>query len=106
MNFIGEQWGRFVWWAGQNAGAIQAMTGVGTLLLTAVLAYITWKYVRLTGTIALVTRSQYASDHLPKLSFPKFDIDASMLAAHVTVRNEGSRPFRVISLSVAPFDKK
>ena len=66
-----------MWWTGQNAGAIQALSGVGVLLLTAALTYVTWKYVQLTSTIASLTRSQLEHDLLPKVAFPRFDIDAS-----------------------------
>jgi hypothetical protein len=61
---LAEQWGRFVWWTGQSASAIQAVSAVGTLILTAALTYVTWKYVRLTSTIALLTRSQFENDVL------------------------------------------
>ena len=106
MHIVWEQWGRFIWWTGQNAGAIQALSSVGILLLTATLTYVTWKYVQLTSTIANLTRSQLEHDLFPKVAFPKFDIDASSLVAHATIRNAGSRPFRVISIGVACFDAK
>jgi hypothetical protein len=74
--------------------------------LTAGLTYVTWKYVHLTSTIANLTRSQLEYDLLPKVAFPKFDIDASSLLVHATIRNAGSRPFRVISIGVTCFDAK
>jgi hypothetical protein len=106
MHVVWDQWGRFIWWAGQNAGAIQALSGVGILLLTGAITYVTWKYVQLTSTIVNLTRSQLEHDLLPKVAFPKFDIDASSLVAHATIRNAGSRPFRIISIGVACFDGK
>lgn len=106
MNIVWEEWGRFIWWTGQNAGAIQALSGVGILLLTAGLTYVTCKYVRLTSAIANLTRSQLEYDLLPKVALPKFDIDASSLLVRATIRNAGSRPFRVISIGIACFDAK
>src|SRR5262245_43445932 len=113
MDFIGQQWGRFIWWTGQNSGAIQAMSGVGTLLLTAALTYVTWKYVQLTSAIASLNRSQlelnqrqFEHDLQPQVGFPSFEVDAPRLVAKASIRNAGSRPFRVISIGVACFDAR
>ena len=45
-------------WLNLNSGAIQALTSVLTLAVTAVLAIITWRYVRLTKDLTDVARAQ------------------------------------------------
>jgi hypothetical protein len=39
-------------WLNQNAAAIQALSGIAALIVTGVLAWLTWNYVRLTREIA------------------------------------------------------
>lgn len=39
-------------WLNRNAAAIQALSGVATLIVTGVLAWLTWRYVRVTRDIA------------------------------------------------------
>ena len=45
-------------WLNQNSAAIQAVATVVSVLVTAALALITWRYVRLTRTLAEATQAQ------------------------------------------------
>ena len=45
-------------WLNQNSAAIQAVATVASVLATAALALITWRYVRLTRTLAEATQAQ------------------------------------------------
>lgn len=45
-------------WFAQNAAAIQAVASIAGAIITAVLVGVTWRYVRLTGTIAASSVNQ------------------------------------------------
>ena len=48
---MGYEWGRLIWWLGQNSAAIQAVAALTTVVLTGVLISVTMRYVSLTQKI-------------------------------------------------------
>jgi hypothetical protein len=48
-------------WLDSHAGAVQSLAAVASVLLTAMLAYVTWRYTNLTNRIATIAEKQLAS---------------------------------------------
>jgi len=88
-----QLWNSFGWWAGQNAGAIQAISSVVTVVLTAVLAIVTYCYVRLTRELAANSHKQ-----LLLLANPNLAVEikvASEREVCIRIENRGTYPFRL-----------
>jgi hypothetical protein len=66
------EWGRLIWWLNQNAGAVQALCAVITVLLTVVLAGATIWYARLTSTL-----NHTAQRQLSAMLFPNLELSLS-----------------------------
>ena len=89
------QWGRFVWWLGQNSAAVQALAAVATVVLTCVLILVTRRYVLLTQKILEAGEASICALFLP-------DINAGIEFTHprraelsVWVENVGESPIRL-----------
>ena len=108
-----QQWGRFIWWLGQNFVAVVEM------LLTAVLAYFNYRYIKLTSELARSAREQSdsAGRQLRLLAHPnpvvKVTIDRQKRSVCVEITNRGAYPFRLENAEIAanddegsPFTKK
>ena len=67
-------------WLDEHSSAIQALAGVASLLVTAVLAALTARYVRLTGEIATAAREQ--SRQLGEANRKAVELADSSLRAH------------------------
>jgi HAMP domain-containing protein len=61
------EWGRLIWWLGQNAAAIQALTAIVVVLLTAALVFVTSWYVRLTREMSQTMNQQLAAASIPDI---------------------------------------
>lgn len=92
---MGCQWGRFIWWLGQNSAAVQALAAVATVALTGVLIFVTMRYVSLTQKILEAGEASMRAGFLP-------DISAYIDFTHprrdelsVYVKNVGESPIRV-----------
>ena len=95
FSIMGNQWGRFIWWLGQNSAAVQALAAVATVVLTGVLIFVTIRYVSLTQKILEAGEASIRAGFLP-------DINASIDFTHprrdelsVYVQNVGESPIRV-----------
>ena len=93
-------------WLDSHAGTVQAFAAVASVLLTAMLAYITWRYTNLTHRIAAITEKQLASSIQPVLRVEIVDrlhgqasdaVDVSSF--HLYVRNEGITPFKIKAIT-------
>lgn len=80
-------------WLNLNSGAIQALTSVLTLAVTAVLATITWHYVRLTKDLADVARAQLRGER-EALAARRRELRtlAAMLRKHLLTLPQGDDP--------------
>jgi hypothetical protein len=80
-------------WLNLNSGAIQALTSVLTLAVTAVLAIITWRYVRLTKDLADVARAQLRGER-EALAARRRELRtlAAMLRKHLLTIPQGDDP--------------
>jgi hypothetical protein len=56
-------------WMNQNAGAVQAITAIVIVGLTAVLIGVTWSYATLTRRMALTMERQLASSFQPSVEW-------------------------------------
>ncbi len=93
-------------WLDSHAGAVQAFAAVASVLLTAMLAYVTWRYTNLTHRIATITEKQLASSIQPVLRVEIVDrlhgqasdaVDVSSF--HLYVRNEGTTPLKLKAIA-------
>jgi len=64
---VAYEWGRFIWWLGQNAAAIQALAAIVVVLLTVALVFVTGRYVRLTREMSQTMRQQLAAAFQPNI---------------------------------------
>jgi hypothetical protein len=64
---VAYEWGRFVWWLGQNAAAIQAFASLITVILTFVLVRITAEYVRLNARMSRSAEAQLVAQYMSSM---------------------------------------
>jgi hypothetical protein len=90
------EWGRFVWWLNQNAGAVQAMAAVATVVLTAALILVTIRYVSLTAKLLEASEASARANFLP-------DIESVIDFTHprrgeleIALTNVSDTPIRVV----------
>jgi len=62
-----QQWERLVWWSGQNSAAIQALSSIAVVVLTAVLGGITLYYALITGRMARTMERQIEFSFQPNV---------------------------------------
>jgi archaellum component FlaG (FlaF/FlaG flagellin family) len=96
------QWCRFIFlWLGQNSTVVQALTSIVTVLLTAILACITHRYVKLTRELARSAGEQSASamQQLRLLAHPnpvvEVRTDREERSVSIKIINRGAYPFRL-----------
>ncbi len=96
---MAHEWGRFVWWAGQNSGAIQALTSIVTVILTAILAYVTYRYVLLTNTLASNSQKQLLLVAHPNPAV-ETNLHPKSREIRITIANHGAYPFKIENAEV------
>jgi hypothetical protein len=95
------QWCRLIFWLGQNSSAVQALTSIVTVILTAVLACITYRYMNLTRELARSAREQSAcaAQQLRMLAHPnpslEVQTDRKERSVSIKIINRGAYPFRI-----------
>jgi hypothetical protein len=62
------EWGRFIFWLGQNTAAVQALSSAANVLLTLALVGVTYRYVSLTKGILRASDAAALSVFLPDLA--------------------------------------
>jgi len=93
-----HEWERFVWWLGQNAGAIQALSALATTMLTVALAATTIWYARLTHHGIRVNKTQLAAQYIPFLGISTdFNGEGDIL---IEVTNLGQYHLRIFHVSL------
>ena len=104
------QWVRFIFWLGQNSTIVQALASIVTLLLTAILAWITYRYMKLTRQLALSAREQStsAAQQLRLLAHPnpivEVRTDRKERSVSITIINRGAYPFRLDNAVIGAAD--
>ena len=95
------EWNRFIYWLGQNSTVVQALTSVVTVVLTAILAGITYRYMKLTRTLT-VTATQQANSavqQLRLLAHPNpavgVRVNREIRSVSIQIFNRGAYPFRL-----------
>lgn len=93
------EWGRFIWWLGQNASAIQALAAIATTLLTLALVWATSKYVVLTQRILATSEKQLIAQYQPHV---KITLNATLWTGEVkfTIQNAGTRTIKLVAVNV------
>lgn len=95
------EWGRFVGWLGQNAAAVQALSALATVLLTAVLAGATIRYIILTARLAKQSgkQTEQSKQQLLLIAHPNIFVHTHVERQERTIRleitNRGAYPFRL-----------
>ena len=103
---MAHQWGRFIWWLGQNAAVAQIFLAFAAVLLTAVLAYFNRRYISLTSELARSAGEQSASaeQQLRLLAHPnpivEVTVDPKQRTVSVEIINRGAYPFRLDNAEV------
>jgi hypothetical protein len=94
-------------WLNQNAGAVQALAAVLMFIVTTVLCWVIWLYVRFTNTIAETARRQLSASIQPVVSLEILDErliterdKPLMVGGRVGVKNLGTAPLKIRALSV------
>ena len=100
MNDVVTQWGRFIYWLGQNAPAVQGFTAIITVVLTIVLIAVTIQYVKLTRGILEASEASMRSSFLPDLD-GRIEVDSARRdQLYISVANGGLPPFRIVRAKV------
>ena len=96
LSNMGYQWGRFIWWLGQNSAAVQALAAVVTVLLTGVLIFVTIRYVLLTRKLVEASEASIRAGFMP-------DINANIDFTHprkdelsIYVKNTAEAPICIL----------
>ena len=89
---------QLLFWLNHNQGAIQAFSSVAIMLLTAVIAFATWKYARLTQGLLALSKQQFQRQWQPLLEFELSKADPHR--AELKLLNMGSNPIVVTELLV------
>ena len=106
-----NEWGRLLWWSGQNSNAIQALSAIAIVGLTAALSGITLYYSRLTRRMAIAMEKQIEFSFQPNvatsITFRAAGESSSLgvrqedsIYANVIVENKGSVPLKLDSLTM------
>ncbi len=100
-------------WLNTNAGAIQGISAALTVVVTAVLAWITWRYVRLTNTLVAstqkqfqLTQKQFHAAYLPQLTLRVYNTGSELRRVVFQFSNVGTLPVRIHSLLVRIIDRE
>lgn len=102
MSEVTSQWGRLIYWLGQNGAAIQALAAIITGIFTAVLIGVTGWYAYLTRGLLEASNAAIRSGFMPDLvgridiDFPSNRRDRLLIEAS----NEGLPPSRIIRAKV------
>src|SRR5712691_4548950 len=86
---------RFMYWTGQNSAAIQALSSVVTVFLTALLAGVTYWYVHLTNRLARTAQIQLESLLQPDV---EFEINLAMTTSegNFSIKNKTAAPIKIL----------
>lgn len=102
MNWFIEQWHRATWAFNHDGAAwVQGFSAIVTVLVTGILAFITYKYVRLTATLVQHAHQQteQARQQLLLMAHPNVtlnvDVNVKERRICVSIKNHGAYPFQV-----------
>jgi hypothetical protein len=106
-----QEWQRLVWWSGQNSAAIQALSAIAIVVLTAVLGGITLYYALITGRMARTMERQIEFSFQPNvLTAITFQAEGGGTAfglrhedtvyADIKVENKSNVPIKLVSVGM------
>jgi hypothetical protein len=98
-------------WLNENAEGVQAITAIVIVFLTAVLVYVTGRYVRLTKDMAQTLREQLAASFQPNVEMTLTNCSAGhwsdgrgkqgeTVGGTITIRNKGNLPLKVVTVAM------
>jgi hypothetical protein len=97
-------------WLNDNAGAVQAVTALAIMVLTAVLGGVTYWYAKLTQRMALTLEQQLVASFYPDVelvlkdkmqgSGVAFGEEHASVSGTIVVKNKGNVPIKVISVAM------
>jgi len=87
-------------WMNANSGALQAIFSLVSLMLTAVLVYVTERYVRLTKSISEATARQLTLVTVPRLRLTLAPDDDTLSRATFQIENIGERDVKLLLIRI------